>query len=294
MSDQPEDVRPSFEADPPGSAGSGSPGPGPGPGPGSAGSGSAGSGSAGSGWSSGSRPVSGSGRPGRSGGSGQQARGGGSGQPGRASQSGNDLIGDMQRWLIRSGAKNMRREITGQVRRKLGTDRSEPQDVWGTATTEPPAGDLSEAPECAWCPVCRAARRIRESGPDLGSQLSGAGGAVAAAVQEALSAFDGILTRTGSGPGAERPRPAPGSADAHAATRTAADAATRTAADGAAPDGAASSADAALPAAAVPETASAWSAAVDSGDLAGGDLASGGDLAGGGAERPEHGPDDRS
>ncbi len=91
----------------------------------------------------------------------------------------------------------MRREIGGQVRRKLGGgDRTEPRDVWDSATTEPPP-DLGEAPECAWCPVCQAARRIRESGPGLGSQLSGAGEAVAAAVQAALSAFEGVMSRTG-------------------------------------------------------------------------------------------------
>ncbi len=118
----------------------------------------------------------------------------------------------MQRWILRSSAKNMTREISGQVRKKLGADRSEPKDVWGTATTEPPRGDLGEAPECAWCPICRAARRIRESGPGLGSQIAGAGDAVAAAVQEALGAFDTVLSRQGSAPGTDRPRrgtPAP-------------------------------------------------------------------------------------
>ena len=127
------------------------------------------------------------------------------------SQSGGDLIGDLQRWLIRSSAKNMRREIGGQVRKKLGADRGEPRDVWDTATTEPPPGDLGEAPECAWCPICRAARRIRESGPGFGSQLAGAGDAVAAAVQEALGAVDTVLSRPGPAPGADRPRHPAGS-----------------------------------------------------------------------------------
>jgi hypothetical protein len=88
----------------------------------------------------------------------------------------------------------MRRELTGQFRRTFGGNTAEQRDVWGTATTEPPPDHAGEAPECAWCPVCRAARRIRESGPGLGGQLAGAGDAVAAAVQEALSAFDSVLS----------------------------------------------------------------------------------------------------
>jgi hypothetical protein len=130
---------------------------------------------------------------------GQSGRSGQSGQSGRPGPQGSDLIGDLQRWLLRSGARNMRREIGGQVRRKLSGGRTEPRDVWDTATTEPPP-DLGEAPECAWCPVCQAARRLRETGPGFGSQLSGAGGAVAAAVQAALNAFEGVMSRTGPGP----------------------------------------------------------------------------------------------
>jgi hypothetical protein len=110
-----------------------------------------------------------------------------------------DLAGEVQRWLIRSGARSMRREFGEQVRRTLGGSRPEPGDVWGAATSEPPPDELFQTPECAWCPICRAARRVRESGPGLGSQLAGAGDAVAAAVQEALSAFDAVLS-TGSAP----------------------------------------------------------------------------------------------
>jgi hypothetical protein len=125
-----------------------------------------------------------------------------------------DLGDDIQRWLVRSGVRSMRREVTDQVRRAFHAHRpAEPADVWDAATTEPPPELLAasaEAPECAWCPVCRAARRIRESGPavgglggQLGGQLAGAGDAVAAAVQEAFSAFESLLSaarpRTGSG-----------------------------------------------------------------------------------------------
>jgi hypothetical protein len=122
---------------------------------------------------------------------------------------GSDLAGEVQRWLIRSGARSMRREFGEQVRRTLGGgSRPEPGNVWETATTEPPPDELFQAPECAWCPICRAARRVRESGPGLGSQLAGAGDAVAAAVQQALSAFDAVLS---TGPASTPPRRTPAS-----------------------------------------------------------------------------------
>ncbi|MGH3275331.1 MAG: hypothetical protein ACRDNZ_13550, partial [Streptosporangiaceae bacterium] len=122
---------------------------------------------------------------------------------------GGDLLNDMQRWLIRSGARSVRREIEGQVRRTLGGgNHADPDDVWGTATTEPPP-NLGEAPECAWCPICRAARRMRESGPDLGSQISGASDAVASAVQDALVAVDAIFSRPAAAPGQRRPADKP-------------------------------------------------------------------------------------
>jgi hypothetical protein len=133
----------------------------------------------------------------------------------RSSPPGGDLLTDLQRWLIRSSAKTMRREIEGQVRRTLGGGRKEPEDIWGTATTEPPP-DLSEPPECAWCPICRAARRMRESGPGLSSQVSGASNVVAAAVQDAIVAFDTVLSRTAAASGQEPPAdrsPASGPAD---------------------------------------------------------------------------------
>jgi hypothetical protein len=120
----------------------------------------------------------------------------------RQSTSG-DMISDFQRWLIRSSAKSMRKEIGGQVRRTFGTGRSKAGDVWDTATTEIPP-EVGEAPECQWCPICRAARRMRESSPDIGGHLSTAGDVVAAAVQDALSAFDAVLARSGSDSGNAR------------------------------------------------------------------------------------------
>jgi hypothetical protein len=91
---------------------------------------------------------------------------------------GTDLFGELQRWFIRQSAKNMRRELTGQVRRSLGGGRTEKTDVWDTVTHEIPP-EVGESPECQWCPICRAARQMRDSGPGLGGQLTGAGTAVA-------------------------------------------------------------------------------------------------------------------
>jgi hypothetical protein len=152
-------------------------------------------------------------RPGRDAGQGASTRPGrdaGESQPPR--QPSIDLTADIQRWLIRSGARNVRRELNDQFRKAWSDLRGEPTkpaEIWNTATTEPPP-EVSEAPECAWCPVCRAARRIRESGPGLGGQLAGAGDAVAAAVQEALSMFDSVLS--------VRPRPEPAGRSARPAT----------------------------------------------------------------------------
>ncbi len=88
----------------------------------------------------------------------------------------------------------MRKEIGGQVRRTLG-GRTEQGNVWDVATTEIPP-EVGESPECQWCPICRAARAMRESNSSLSDHLSTAGDVVGSAVQEALKAFDSVLTRS--------------------------------------------------------------------------------------------------
>jgi len=108
------------------------------------------------------------------------------------SRSGQDPIGDFQRWLVRSGARSVSREVGDQIRSMLGVGGA-PADVWARATT-PPA---DEAPECAWCPICRAARVLRESGPGVGSQVAAAGEAVGVMVHDALSVFESALAATG-------------------------------------------------------------------------------------------------
>ena len=127
-----------------------------------------------------------------------------SGRPGsgRPRQPAPDVFGDLQRWFIRQSAKNMRNQIGGQMRRTLGGGR-ETTDVWDTATTEIPP-EVGESPECQWCPICRAARRMRDSGPGIGGQLSGAGDVVATAVQDAISALDSLLSKaSGASPRGE-------------------------------------------------------------------------------------------
>lgn len=127
------------------------------------------------------------------------------------------VAGDLQRWLIKTGAKSMRDEfsdqVKGQVRRALRAPDAAQGDTWATATSEPP--DVAdEAPECAWCPVCRAARRIsqaRSSGADGGPRLSEAADVVAGAVRDALAGIDAVLSYRPGGP-----VPEPGSQHAQA------------------------------------------------------------------------------
>jgi hypothetical protein len=185
-----------------------------------------GSGQAGRGRAAGPGRQAGSGGAGRQGSSGGRQGGGGAGRradgrDARGRQFSSDLTAELQRWLLRSGATSVRKEFAEQVRKTLRGGKAEPGDVWETATTEPPPGEQFQSPECAWCPICQAARRVRESGPGLGSRLAGAGDAVAAAVQEALSAFDSILSANPARP----PKRPPASQARRAGTADQADAA---------------------------------------------------------------------
>ena len=127
---------------------------------------------------------------------------------------GSELLTDFQRWLLRSSARSMRKELTGQVRRTFGGagggSRPGSADVWDVATSEIPP-EVGESPECQWCPVCRAARRMRDSsGPGAAAgPLSGAGDALAGAASDVVSLIDSLLARASGGP-----REAGGSRDA--------------------------------------------------------------------------------
>jgi hypothetical protein len=107
-----------------------------------------------------------------------------------------DPVGDLQRWLMRSGARSLSKDVTGQLRRALGQDTSgKRSDVWDTATNRPDYG-AGEAPECPWCPHCRAARMLRnsrEAGGGVGTYVTGASDALAAVAQEAYSAFEAAM-----------------------------------------------------------------------------------------------------
>jgi hypothetical protein len=136
------------------------------------------------------------------------------------------VASDVQRWLIKTSARNMRDELGGQVKKAFrGSERST-GDSWATATTEPPHA-ADEAPECAWCPVCRAARRIAQAraGADAsqgGGRGSGYGGpklgdaadVMAGAVRDALAGLDAVLSyrpggtapsASSAGPGEQAP-----------------------------------------------------------------------------------------
>jgi hypothetical protein len=114
--------------------------------------------------------------------------------------SGPDLIGDFQRWLIRSSAKGVGRQVTGRIRSALGRNQQQQTgDVWETATTEPP----EEAPECAWCPLCRAARLLRETKPGRDTRVTAVSDALGTVVQDAFNVLEAALATTARPGGAD-------------------------------------------------------------------------------------------
>ncbi len=105
-------------------------------------------------------------------------------------QPGSDPISELQRWLVRSGARSVTRQLGDQVRTALGGGNTH-GDVWESATAD------HEAPECQWCPICRARRRLRESGPGISSSLAAAGDAVSVVLQDAAAAFEAAVAAAG-------------------------------------------------------------------------------------------------
>ncbi len=126
---------------------------------------------------------------------------------GRGASRGSDPVADLQRWLMKAGARSMANQVADQVKRTLGTERRDSGDVWDTATNEPPP---SEPPECQWCPVCQAARAARTgSAGGLGASLANAGGVLASVVQDAFSAFEQVMKTQDQNHSTERPKVSP-------------------------------------------------------------------------------------
>jgi hypothetical protein len=121
------------------------------------------------------------------------------------SERGSDPIGDLQRWLMKAGARSLGRDVADRVKSSVGGGKS--SDVWETATTEPP-GD--EPPECQWCPICRAARRYRDSsgaGAGLSSQLAGVGDTLAGFTRDAFSIVEAAMRASQRPPDTTQGRP---------------------------------------------------------------------------------------
>jgi len=108
-------------------------------------------------------------------------------------------LDDLEERLVRAGARGISQQLANQVGRALGRDEGGashgPDDVWDVATHEDP-GSSGEPPECAWCPLCRAIRLSRQSGPGLAGHVSGAADALASAAQDALDVLDDVMSRS--------------------------------------------------------------------------------------------------
>jgi hypothetical protein len=117
-------------------------------------------------------------------------------------------LDDLQRRLAIAGARTFGQQVVGQVGR---TVRGENADVWAVATAEPVDASTGNAPECAWCPVCRAIRMARDSNPDLAGRVGETAGALMSAAHDVAAAIDASLSRLPGSPPAtassERPRP---------------------------------------------------------------------------------------
>lgn len=118
-------------------------------------------------------------------------------------------LDDFQRRLAIAGARGLGQQVAGQFGR---TARGGRQDVWATATTEPVDASAGNAPECAWCPVCRAIRMARDSNPDMASRVGETAGALMSAAHDVVAAVDAALSRRpapqSSSPPSAPPRPA--------------------------------------------------------------------------------------
>ncbi|HUK68980.1 MAG TPA: hypothetical protein VLW50_09575 [Streptosporangiaceae bacterium] len=114
-------------------------------------------------------------------------------------------LDDLQRRIAIAGARSLGQQMAGQVGR---TFRGESGDVWETATAEPADATAGYAPECAWCPVCRAIRMARDSNPDLAGRVGETAGALMSAAHDVVTAVDAAISRI-PGPQEGPPPPPP-------------------------------------------------------------------------------------
>jgi hypothetical protein len=81
-----------------------------------------------------------------------------------------------------------------EVLRRRMSGSSGSRDVWSEATKE--THDVwgehiaTGAPECRYCPVCRAIAASRASGTDVAGHLMSAGGSLYAAMRDAVAGFE--------------------------------------------------------------------------------------------------------
>jgi hypothetical protein len=78
-----------------------------------------------------------------------------------------------------------------EVLRKRMSGGAGPGDVWSDATNDAWGEHIATgAPECRYCPVCRAIAASRTSGPDVVGHVVSAGESLFAAVRDAVAGFE--------------------------------------------------------------------------------------------------------
>src|SRR3984885_7309740 len=109
-------------------------------------------------------------------------------------QPGSDPFGDFQRWLMKAGARSITRDVTDRVKSTMGGGKAKAHtDVWDEATTTDPT---DQPPEAQGCPICRAARKARDSGGSsagFSEQVAGAADALAGLTRDAFSLFESAM-----------------------------------------------------------------------------------------------------
>jgi hypothetical protein len=83
-------------------------------------------------------------------------------------------------------------KLFDSLRRRLGgPGEPDPADAWARAVHDEPVHHIATgAPECKYCPVCRAIAASRQSGPGITENLVSAGRSLFAALGHALDGLD--------------------------------------------------------------------------------------------------------